>query len=121
MALLNGHGAFGWWSVFGDAYHLKPQEMLTVAIPDNWLEDADTHQRVRTLGRSLIDTIKPEHIRQIITGRNKKRQDSLSFHEYAPDTITEIDNLYLEGLGLTREPLLSQLRTLRTSSTWSLP
>lgn len=120
MALLNGHGAFGWWGIFGDAYHLKPQELLTVAIPDNWLEDADTHHKVQALGRTLIDTIKPEHIRKIITGVNRKRQDSLSFHECAPDTIAEIDKLYLEGLELNQEPLLSQLRTLRSSSTWSL-
>ena len=118
MALLNGHAAYAWWSIFGDAFHINPHEVITLAIPDDWLEDDETNRRVRTLGRTLIDAIQPDNIEQRITGKNRKRQDSLNFHECAADTIAEIDALYLAGMGLPPEPLLSQLRKLRTNSTW---
>ena len=58
--------------------------------------------------------------KQITTGVRSTQQDSLNLHEAACETIREIDKLWVKGMGLTEEPLLSQLRVLRSDSTWRL-
>ena len=66
----------------------------------------------------LIGAITPRNIAVITTGIKKTRHESLNFHACEPDTIAEIDELYLSALGLPREPLLTQLRELRSGGTW---
>ncbi len=68
----------------------------------------------------LIRAISPENIGTNTTGTNSIKQDSLNFYTCAPDTIDAIDKLYIGALGLPEEPLLSQLHTLRSQSTWRL-
>lgn len=120
MAALNGHVAYAWWRVYGDAFHLKPYEMTTVAIPDRWTDDEAINAEARRLGRLLIDAITPENVTVITTGKNSTRQDSLDFHECAPEIIRKIDDLYLDALGLPQGELLQQLHTMRSDSSWQL-
>ena len=120
MAALNGHIAYAWWRIYGDAYHLKPTEMATVAVPDQWLGDITANLEARRLGRLLIDAITPENIGEITTGTNSTKQDSLNFHECVPDVIAQIDALYLDALGLPPNELMDQMQTLRSDSSWHL-
>ena len=39
MAALNGHVAYGWWWIFGDAFHINPYELTSFTIPDAWIVD----------------------------------------------------------------------------------
>ena len=120
MAALNGHIAYAWWRIYGDAFHLKPYEMTTVAIPDQWLDDTKVNREARRLGRLLIDAITPENVTVITTGTNSTKQDSLNFHECVPETIAKIDALYLDALGLPQQELMEQLHALRSDSSWQL-
>ena len=120
MAALNGHIAYAWWRIYGDAFHVNVYQMTTVAIPDRWLEEETTNRKVRRLGQLLIDAITPENITEITTGTNSTKQDSLNFHEHVPEAIAKIDALYLDALSLPQNELLDQMRTMRGDSSWKL-
>ncbi len=120
MAAVNNHAAYAWWKTYGDAFHINPHEIATIAIPSTWVESKDTNHKARALGRELIAAINPDNITRRRTGTRSAVQDSLNFHECAEETIAKIDKLYLEALGLNSKPLLEQLHTLRGPSTWRL-
>ena len=120
IAALNGHVAYGWWSIYGDAFHIKPYEMTTVAIPDRWQEDKAVNREARRLGKLLIEAVAEENIKVITTGTKSSPLESMSFHDFVPETIAEIDALYLDALALPKQPILKQLHTMRSDSNWSL-
>ena len=118
MAALNGHVAFAWWRVWGDAFHINDYDLNTVTIPDRWLDDAETNALARWLGRGLINAITPENIVTRRSGTGGNSFENIDFHEACPEIIRQLDELHLAALGLPPEPLLRQLRALRGSSTW---
>ena len=120
LAAANSHAAYAWWKVYGDAYHIKPSEVSTIAIPKPWLEHERTNRAVRELGQALIDAIGSIERKRITTGTKGTVQDSLNLHEAVAGTISAIDKLYLESLGLPESPLMEQLHHLRRDSTWKL-
>ncbi len=120
MAALNGHVAYAWWRVWGDAFHTNDYELASVTIPDPWLDDADTNALARRLGRELIDAITPENIVTNRSGTGGNTFENVNFYTAAPETIRQLDELHLTALGLPPEPLLTQLRTMRSGSNWRL-
>ena len=119
LAASNTHAAYAWWMAYGDAFHIKPYEIATIAIPRAWLDDAATNRRVRQLARELIAAVNPQNIRPLTTGTLSSVQDSLNFHECAPAAIAELDALYLDALAQPRSTL-TQLHDLRSNVTWKL-
>lgn len=119
LAAANTHAAYAWWTAYGDAFHIKPYEIATIAIPRPWISDAETNSSVRQLARDLIAAIVPQNIKPLTTGTKSSVQDSLNFHDCAPAVIAELDRLYLDAL---KQPLdtLSQLHALRSNVTWRL-
>ena len=120
MAALNGHVAFAWWKVWGDAFHINDYEFYSIPIPDSWLDDADTNALARRLGRELIEAITPDNIVVNRSGTLGNTFENINFYRACPETIRRLDELYLTALGLPPEPLLGQLRALRSSSNWRL-
>ena len=118
MAALNCHATHAWWKAYGDAFHLNPYEMATVAIPSEWVEVEETRERVIALGKRLINAVNPKNVKVVTSGVKSTKKDKLNLHECEPKTIAEIDKLYMDALNLSREPLLTQLRELRIGSTW---
>ena len=111
MAALNGHVGYGWWRVFGDGFHVNPHELTTITIPDAWAENP---RPAIELGQKLIDAM-PECLVE-----NKQQGGiwrNVNFH-LKPDLIAELDRLHIAALGLPEEPLLTHLRTMRSSSSW---
>ena len=120
VAAANGHAAYAWWKAYGDAFHLNPYEMATIAIPNRWIEVEGTRLKAIALGRRLIGAINHRNIIVRTSGTKKTKHESLNFHECERETIAEIDRLYLTALGLPLEPLLTQLRTLRSNNAWQV-
>ena len=118
IAAVNSHLAYTWWKTYGDTFHINPYEIETVAIPDPWLHHTATQQRVIALSTQLIKAISEEDIPKRKSGIHGTEHQTIDFHKRARDVIAEIDNLYIAGFGLKPEPLLTQLRTLRTNTTW---
>ncbi len=111
MAALNGHVAHGWWSVFGDGWHVKHRHMTLMTIPDAWIENP---QPAIALGQRLIDAIEECTVRRTY---RKREWASVNFH-LKPKLIEEIDKLYIEALGLPVEPLLTHLKIMRSNRSW---
>ena len=112
MAALNGHVAYAWWIAFGDGFHLKPVEMTSLTIPDDWVQRPT---QAINLGQRLLDAIPDcivENRQQGGVWRN------VDYHTFASDAIEELDRLHIEALGLDVEPLLTHLRIMRSSSSW---
>ena len=120
MAALNGHVAYAWWRVWGDAFHINDYEMTSITIPDRWLDDANTNALTRRLGRELIDAITPENIVTSRSGTGGNTFENINFYNACPATIRQLDELHLTALGLPPQPLLPQLRTIRSGSNWRL-
>ena len=111
MAALNGHVAYGWWWVFGDAFHLKPYDLASLTIPDAWAKEP---QAAIDLGQRLIDAMPDCTVEMLNRGTVWR---NVNFH-LKPELIAELDKLHIRALGLAEEPLLAHLRTMRSSSSW---
>ena len=120
MAALNGHIAYAWWRVWGDAFDINAYEMTTVTIPDQWLDDESVNAQARGLGRQLIAAITPENIQTNKSGTAGNSFENIRFHEVCPHIIRQLDELHLASLGLPLQPLLPHLRQIRSGSNWRL-
>ena len=118
MAVLNGHVAFAWWLTWGDAFHVNPYELTSITIPDPWLDCKDTNKQACMLGRDLIDTIIPDNIKLSQSGTQGNKFENVNFHETCPNIVEEIDALFLTSLGLPLDPLLDELRVVRSDNSW---
>lgn len=120
MAALNGHIAYAWWRVWGDAFHINDHEMSTVTIPDQWLDDAAVNAQARSLGRQLMAAITPENIDTNKSGTAGNSFENINFYKVCPDIIRQLDELHLTALGLPLQPLLPHLHKIRSGSNWRL-
>ena len=111
MAALNGHVGYAWWWIFGDAFHVKPFEIMNLSIPDVWVSDPAP---AIELGQKLIDAAPECVTRKLNSGRV---WENVNFH-LKPDLIEKLDRLHIESLGLDVEPLLTHLKIMRSSSSW---
>ncbi len=112
MAVLNGHIAYGYWRVYGDGFHVNIYELTNITVPDTWAENP---QEAIALGQELIHAI-PD-----CTTRHRQQGaiwENVDFHSHRPQLVERIDRLHLKALGLPEEPLLTQLRKMRSSSSW---
>ena len=120
VAAANSHIAYTWWKTYDDAFHVNFGIMSNLPIPSAWVEDAGVRRSAIALGRNLIGEIRDSNITWIKSGKRSSKRQSLNFHACVPATIEEIDRLYLTTLGLSVEPLLKQMRSLRSNSTWQV-
>ena len=114
MAVLNGHVAYAWWSMYGDGFHVKPSDFTTMSIPDAWVKDP---KPAIDLGQRLIDAIPGCMVE---TRQQGKVWRNVNFH-LRPELIYELDLLHLQALGLEEDPLLAHLQIMRSSSSWRYP
>lgn len=120
LAAANSHVAYTWWKTYDDALYVTTGVVPNLPIPLAWVEDAGVRKSVVALGHRLIEEIRESNITLLPLGTQGSQHLSLSFHVGAPEATDEIDRLYLTTLGLPAEPLLKQLRKLRSNSTWQL-
>jgi len=126
VAAANNHVAYAWWRAYGDAFHVNPYEISSIAVPRRWLDDAETGAEVRRLARALIAAAQdPANTTRRVSGTRGREIDSVNFHDCAPQTVARLDELYLESLNtdgakLPVAALLPQLRALRSDSDWRL-
>ena len=112
MAALNGHVAYAWWATFGDGFHVKRSDLTSITIPDAWIE---APEQAITLGQRLLDVM-PNCVVEVRQQGGTWR--NVDFHTHAPDIIEELDRLHIQALGLEVEPLLTDLKIMRSSSSW---
>ena len=112
LVALNGHVGYAWWTVFGDGLDVKVSDFDGFTIPDAWI---DAPEELLELGRQLVSVIDDNIVETVNRGTTWRNVD---FHSGRPDLIEQIDRLYIAALGLPEEPLLPQLRVMRSNSSW---
>ena len=98
--------------MFGDGFHVKVSDFDGFTIPDAWI---DAPEDALELGRQLVSVIDDNIVETLNRGTTWRNVD---FHSGRPDLIEQIDRLYIAALGLPEEPLLTQLRVMRSNSSW---
>ena len=113
MAVLNGRVGYGWWRVYGDGFHLNAFELMTLTVPDAWVENP---LPAIDIGRRLVEAI-PDSI----TRHPREGVDwlNVNYPLYQRNLINELDRLHIEALELPVEPLLTHLEIMRSSSSWN--
>ena len=112
MAAYNGHVAYAWWWIYGDGFHVKPTDFAALTVPDAWVDDPVP---AIELGERLLEAMEECQVEITI---HRKTWRNVNFH-LRPDLVAELDRRHLAALGLPEEPLLSHLRTMRSSSSWN--
>ena len=113
MATLNGHVGYAWWWTVGDGFDVKAiADLEILRIPNIYSKNPDDAIK---MGQRLIDAI-PECTTEKKNSGTVWR--NVNFH-LKPELIEELDRLHLAALGLAAEPLLGQLRMMRSSSSWN--
>ena len=117
LAALNGHVFYGWWLMTGDGFHVSVWTAARFGLPDAWMHEGPERIHALALARRLIDAIPDCTVWKLNAG---ERWYNADYFSGAPDLVEELDHLQVESLGLPVEPLLRDLRTLRSSSSWRL-
>ena len=115
MATLNGHVGYAWLQVFGDGFHVNVYQVENMRVPQQWI---DNPQPAIDIGQRLLDAI-PNCVNETLNRAEIRR--SVSFLDYVPELVEELDHLHLEALGFTgaiQETLLADLHVMRSHSTW---
>ena len=119
IGLYNSHLFNAWWLMVGDAFHVNHWQYRQVRMPEGWHQESlrkKTEEMTRLLfSKEVLEScyIKPQG----------KAGPNYNFHKegaLAAEIIAELDALLLKAYDLSIEPLVSQMRTIRTGSAHEL-
>jgi len=103
----------------GDAFHVLQWQYKHIRTPRGWADESLRHLTEQA-ARNLIDD---ETLRSCYIAPKGTAGANYNFHEegtLASLVIEELDRLLIEAYGLPQEPLLTQMRTIRTGSAHEL-
>ena len=116
VGLYNSHLFMAYWLMVGDAFHVTAQVYQSVAKPLGW-KDLDL---LRETGSVMNELANPNIIAACRKDFNRRGKvfPNCDFHDHeqSKTLIARLDKLLLRAYGLTEEPLLKQMRTIRTGS-----
>jgi len=119
IGLYNSHLFHAWWLMVGDAFHVLKWQYKHICAPEGWVDESLRH-RTEQAARSLIDE---EALKSCYIAPKGTAGANYNFHEegtLASLVIEELDRLLIEAYGLSQEPLLTQMRIIRTGSAHEL-
>ncbi len=118
IGLYNSHLFHAYWLMLGDAFDLTMQEYGSVCAPEGWQDEAvrlETEKLAKQLfAPGILKACKFSHI-----GKGGVQFPNVNFHmegSPGPVTIEKLDRILIAAYGLQEEPLLGQMRTIRTGS-----
>ncbi len=117
LAALNGHVFYGWWLMTGDGFDVNVYTATEFGLPDAWMRERPERDRALALAERLIEAIPDCKVSKLNAG---KRWWNVDYFSGAPGLVEELDRLQIGSLGLPIEPLLRDLQTLRSNSSWRL-
>lgn len=116
VGLYNSHLFMAYWLMVGDAFHVTAQVYQSVAQPSGWTN----LDLLRETGSVMKELANPNIIaacRKDFKRRGKVFPNcNFHAHEQSQALIARLDKLLLRAYGLTEEPLLEQMRKIRTGS-----
>ena len=117
LAALNGHVFYGWWLMTGDGFHLSAYMATGFGIPDAWMQEGPKRNDALALAKRLIEAIPDCKVSKLNAGT---RWWNVDYFSGTPGLVEELDRLQIASLGLPVEPLLRDLQTLRSNSSWRI-
>ena len=124
MGLYNSHLFHAYWLMIGDAFDISDEEIATVRAPARW-QDEGLRARIEQSARTLLSDRVVDQCR--VAKSHLGTQPNVNFHlegTEGPELVERLDRLLLHAYGLPEEPLISQMRIVRTDSAhrlWKLP
>jgi len=116
IGLYNSHLFHGYWLMMGDAFDLTKAEICTVKPPAGW-QDETIRAEIECISRDLCSAGIVGACRSIHKGKGGKEWPNANFHKAPARQIVErLDQLLIRAYGLEIDPLLSELRMMRTGS-----
>ena len=117
IGLYNSHLFYAYWLMVGNHMDVTANTYLAVHAPRDW-KDMALLQETADLARELTSPPMVARCRNDHTGKGGKIFPNCDFHSHpeAASLIEELDLLLLRAYGLPAEPLLYQMRTIRTGS-----
>ena len=120
VGLYNSQLFHAYWVMVGDAFHVTKQESGTIRAPAGW-EDERLRLRTEKAARRLMHrkTLQDCHV----VKSNLGAQHNVNFHKErtpGPAIVEKLDRLLLDAYGLSHDPLLEQMRTIRLGSAHTL-
>ena len=120
MALYNSHLFHAYWLMIGDAFDVTDQEIGTVRAPEGW-KNEPLRTRIEETARKLLSD---EVVNQCRVEKSHLGvQHNVNFHlegTEAPELVEKLDRLLLHAYGLPEDPLMDQMRLVRTDSAHKL-
>lgn len=117
LGLYNSHLFHAYWLMVGDAFHINVADYETVRRPPGWDDEALRRETERTarrlMHRRTLEACRADHVRLDKPFRN------YDFHgdgTPGPEIVRRLDELLLKAYDLPAEPLMDQMRAIRTSS-----
>ncbi len=118
VGLYNSHLFHAYWLMLGDAFDLTEQEYGSVREPEGW-QDESVRLETENLAKQLIESRVLKACESNHTGKGGVQFPNVNFHMEdtpGPAIIEKLDQILIYAYGLKEEPLLSQMRTIRTGS-----
>ena len=120
VGLYNSHLFHGYWLMMGDAFDLTLAEICSIRAPHGW-QDETIRARTEHLARNLCSADTVSACRVVHKGQGGKEWPNANFHlAPAKHLIESLDRLLIHAYGLTVDPLLAELRVMRTGSAHQL-
>lgn len=120
MGLYNSHLFHAYWLMIGDNFHVSEQEIATVRAPTRW-RDETLRTRIEDLARTLLSNRVVDQCR--VQKQHLGVQHNVNFHlegTEGPGLVENLDRLLLHAYGLPEDPLMRQMRLIRTDSAHKL-
>lgn len=116
IGLYNSHLFHGYWLMMGDAFDLTKTEICTVKPPFGW-QDETIRAEIECVARDLCSANIVVACKSIHKGQGGKEWPNANFHGApARHMIERLDQLLIRAYGLEIDPLLAELRMMRTGS-----
>ena len=120
VGLYNSHLFHGYWLMMGDAFDLTMAEIGSIRAPHGW-QDETIRTKTELLARDLCSEETVSACSVVHTGQGGKKWPNANFHLSPGKHIIEsLDRLLIQAYGLDVDPLLAELRIMRTGSAHQL-
>ena len=118
---LNTVISYTWWLAWDDSFHVKQKPIESFPIPEKWLNDPSTRQKILQHAKDLENLI-PHVIKTISVQGGKSQTLNFLENERSKRIIDLASMFYIEAVGIqkrNRQPLIAEMKNLQTNDNWN--
>lgn len=120
IGLYNSHLFHAYWLMVGDAFDVTAKDWNSISAPPGW-DDLSVRDETARLARNLLDPAVVSACWTEHHGHGGKVFPNVNFHQSpAAEIIKALDHQLIAAYGLSKDPLLEEIRTMRVGSAHDL-